>query len=440
MPGWLWPSLPFLVLLVLLMFGYPVAFALAGTGIAFILLSDPRLLELIPIRIWGNMNEFVLVAVPLFIFMGGLLERSGLADDLLHTLSLVFGRLRGGLAISVVVVGAILAATTGIVGASVVTIGLLALPSMLRQGYSSELATGTIAAAGTLGQLIPPSIVLVVLGDVMGVSVRDLFVGAVFPGLLLVGLYALYIILFAHFRPQGAPPAVLAGTRDRPPPAVLVQRVVRALLPPAFLILAVLGSIFFGIATPTEAAAVGALGAMILAWLNGRLTAENLRETAVLTTKLTSMIFILLTGANVFSLGLRSIGSDLFVRDLLVGLPGGQMGFVVLTMLIVFVLGFPLEFLEITFIVVPILTPIIQELGINPIWYAILLAVNLQTAFISPPVGATLFYLKGVAPPSVTMAHIYRGVMPFIAMQIVALILLILFPQITLWLPTGTGR
>lgn len=440
MAHWFWPSLPFFVLLGLLMVGYPVAFALAGTGIIFILLSDPRLLELIPIRIWGNMNEFVLVAVPLFIFMGGLLERSGLADDLLDTLSQVFGRLRGGLAIAVVVVGAILAATTGIVGASVVTMGILALPPMLRQGYSRELATGTIAAAGTLGQLIPPSIVLVVLGDVMGVSVRDLFLGAVFPGLLLVGLYVAYIVLYAHLRPQSAPPAVLAGTRDALPPAVLAQRVVRALLPPAFLILAVLGSIFFGIATPTEAAAVGAFGAMILAWLNGRLTAGNLRETAILTTRLTSMIFILLTGANIFSLALRSMGSDLLVRDMLVGLPGGQMGFVLITMVVVFLLGFPLEFLEITFIVVPILTPIIQELGINPVWYAILLGVNLQTAFISPPVGATLFYLKGVSPLSVTMAHIYRGVMPFVAIQILALGLLILFPQISLWLPTNAGR
>jgi tripartite ATP-independent transporter DctM subunit len=436
-PDWLWPSLPFFVLLVLLLIGYPVAFALAGTGVIFILLSDPRLLELIPLRIWGNMSEFVLVAVPLFIFMGGMLERSGLADDLLETLSMIFGRLRGGLAISVVAVGAILAATTGIVGASVVTMGILALPPMLRQGYSRELSTGTIAAAGTLGQLIPPSIVLVVLGDVMGVSVRDLFLGAVLPGFLLVGLYVIYIAVYAYLRPQSAPSAVLADPLSA---VALARRVVRALLPPAFLILAVLGSIFFGIATPTEAAAVGALGAMILAWLNRRLTVGNIKETAVLTTKLTSMIFILLAGATVFGLGLRAIGSDLFVRDILVGLPGGQLGFVVTTMLVIFLLGFPLEFLEITFIVVPILTPILQELGINPIWYAILLSVNMQTAFLSPPVGATLFYLKGVAPPTVTMAHIYRGVIPFMAIQVVALILLILFPQITLWLPMNTGQ
>lgn len=437
MPDWLWVSLPFLVLLVLLMIGYPVAFALAGTGIIFILLSDTRLVELIPIRIWGNMNEFVLVAVPLFIFMGAMLERSGLADDLLETLALIFGRLRGGLAISVVIVGAILAATTGIVGASVVTMGILALPVMLRRGYSSELATGTIAASGTLGQLIPPSIVLVVLGDVMGVAVRDLFMGAVFPGLLLVGLYIVYIVAVSHLRPQAAPAVADLGVV---PVVALARRVVHALLPPAFLIVAVLGSIFFGIATPTEAAAVGALGAMVLALLNRRLSLKNVTETAVLTTKLTSMIFILLTGANIFSLALRSVGSDMFVRDILVGLPGGQMGFVVVTMAVIFVLGFPLEFLEITFIVVPILTPILEEMGINPIWYALLMAVNLQTAFISPPVGATLFYLKGVAPRGVTMGQIYRGVMPFIVLQVLALVLMVLFPQIALWLPANTGR
>jgi tripartite ATP-independent transporter DctM subunit len=436
-PQWLWASLPFLILLVLLMIGYPVAFSLAGVGIIFILLSDPRLLELIPMRIWGNMNEFVLVAVPLFIFMGAMLERSGLADDLLETLSLIFGRLQGGLAISVVVVGAILAATTGIVGASVVTMGILALPAMLRRKYSPELATGTIAAAGTLGQLIPPSIVLVVLGDVMGVAVRDLFVGAVIPGLLLVGLYIVYIVAVSHLRPQAAPPAPDLGAVPLP---VLARRVAHALLPPAFLIMAVLGSIFFGIATPTEAAAVGAFGAIVLAFLNRRLSLTNVTETAILTTKLTSMIFILLTGANIFSLALRSMGSDLFVRDILVGLPGGPMGFVVVTMVVIFLLGFPLEFLEITFIVVPILSPILEELGINPIWYALLMAVNLQTAFISPPVGATLFYLKGVAPPGVTMGQIYRGVMPFIALQVLALVLMILFPQIALWLPANTGR
>lgn len=437
MPEWLWASLPFLVLLVLLMIGYPVAFALAGTGIIFILLSDPRLVELIPIRIWGNMNEFVLVAVPLFIFMGAMLERSGLANDLLDTLALTFGRLQGGLAISVVVVGAILAATTGIVGASVVTMGILALPVMLRRGYSTELATGTIAASGTLGQLIPPSIVLVVLGDVMGVAVRDLFVGAVFPGLLLVGLYIVYIVTVSHLQPQAAPAAADLGVV---PVAALARRVVHALLPPAFLIVAVLGSIFFGIATPTEAAAVGAFGALVLALLNRRLSLKNLTETAVLTTKMTSMIFILLTGANIFSLALRSMGSDLFVRDILVGLPGGRMGFVLVTMAVIFVLGFPLEFLEITFIVVPILTPILEEMGINPIWYALLMAVNLQTAFISPPVGATLFYLKGVAPPGVTMGQIYRGVLPFIVLQVLALVLMILFPQIALWLPANIGR
>lgn len=437
MPEWLWASLPFLVLLVLLMIGYPVAFALAGTGIIFILLSDPRLVELIPIRIWGNMNEFVLVAVPLFIFMGAMLERSGLANDLLDTLALTFGRLQGGLAISVVVVGAILAATTGIVGASVVTMGILALPAMLRRGYSTELATGTIAASGTLGQLIPPSIVLVVLGDVMGVAVRDLFVGAVFPGLLLVGLYIVYIVTVSHLQPQAAPAAADLGVV---PVAALARRVVHALLPPAFLIVAVLGSIFFGIATPTEAAAVGAFGALVLALLNRRLSLKNLTETAVLTTKMTSMIFILLTGANIFSLALRSMGSDLFVRDILVGLPGGRMGFVLVTMAVIFVLGFPLEFLEITFIVVPILTPILEEMGINPIWYALLMAVNLQTAFISPPVGATLFYLKGVAPPGVTMGQIYRGVLPFIVLQVLALVLMILFPQIALWLPANIGR
>jgi tripartite ATP-independent transporter DctM subunit len=437
MPEWLWVWLPFLVLLALLMIGYPVAFSLAGTGITFILLSDPQMLQLIPIRVWGIMHEFVLVAVPLFIFMGTMLERSRLADNLLQTLAQVFGRLRGGLAISVVLMGAVMAATTGIVGASVVTLGILALPAMLRRGYSSELATGTIASAGTLGQLIPPSIVLVVLGDVMGVSVGDLFMGAVFPGILLVGLYIAYIAVVSHLKPQSAPAAIdLAGI----PLGVLARRVAHALLPPAFLIVAVLGSIFFGIATPTEAAAVGALGAMLLAMLNRQLTWKNVSGAVVLTTHLTSMIFILVIGASIFSLALRSVGSDLVIRELLVGLPGGQWGFIVVTMVAIFLLGFPLDFLEITFIVGPILAPIVKELGINPIWYALLMTVNLQTAFISPPVGATLFYLKGVAPPSVTMGQIYRGVMPFIALQVIGLALLILFPQIALWLPANMGR
>ena len=426
-----WALVMFAVTILLLMLGFPVAFTLGAIAMAFggYFLGWQEF-QLLPMRVWGVMTNFSLLAVPLFVFMGVMLERSGLAEELLETVARLFGRLRGGLAISIVVVGAVLAATTGVVGATVVAMGVIALPIMLKRGYDKGLATGTIAASGTLGQIIPPSIILILLGDVMGVAAGELFAAAVIPGLLLVLAFIVYILIIAYLRPELAPTVKM----EEHTPG-LAGKVIKSLLPPLILIIAVLGSIFFGIASPTESAAVGALGAMVLAALHGRMSLSNVRDSSRHTARLTSMVFIILIGATAFGLVFRSMGGDLVVEDIMLALPGGEWGFLAASMLLIFVLGFFLDFLEICFIVVPILTPIASALDINMVWFAILIAMNLQTSFLTPPFGFSLFYLKAVAPPEIHIQHIYRGVIPFIILQLLVLGLLMLFPEVVQWLP-----
>ncbi|HRQ10621.1 MAG TPA: TRAP transporter large permease subunit [Trueperaceae bacterium] len=440
--------------MVLLLVGYPVAFGLGGTAVLFTLIGsdflpglgldlpwDPMFrvarLNIMPQRIYGTiMDNYTLVAVPFFVFMGVMLERSGLAEELLETMGILFGRVRGGLAISVVVVGALLAASTGVVGASVVTMGILALPVMLKYNYSRPLSAGVIAASGTLGQIIPPSIVLVILGDQMGVSVGQLFLGSFVPGLLLSGLFVLWVAFVALTKPKSAP-ALPLETRQLPV-RVIVLKVFRSLVPPLFLILLVLGSIFFGIATPTEAGAAGAIGAMLLALVNRRLNLSNLLDTMRQTVQLTSMVFIILVGATAFSMVFTALNGDTLVDQFLVNLPGGQWGFLFFTMLTIFILGFFIDFIEITFIVVPFITPIAAHFfGADMLlWFAVVIAMNLQSSFLTPPFGFALFYLKGVAPPEIRTSDIYRGIVPFVVIQVLAMFLLVLFPQIVMWLPS----
>ncbi len=415
----------------LLLLGYPVAFTLGSVALLFGgVLLGLDFFALLPLRIWGIMTNFTLMAVPLFVFMGIVLEKSGLAEELLETMSRLFGQLRGGMGVSIVLVGALLAATTGVVGATVVTMAVIALPVMLRHGYKPELASGAIAASGTLGQIVPPSIVLILLGDIVGVPVGKLFMAAVTPGLILIALFILYILLIAKWRPEVAP-ALPANPGDAP----LLPQVIKSLLPPLALIFAVLGSIFFGIASPTESAAVGAVGAMLLAAGRRRLTLKNLRSAMRSTTRMTSMVFLILIGATAFGLAFRGLGGDDLVHELMTGLPGGQWGFLLVSMLIIFILGFFLDFIEISFVVVPILAPIAIYLGVDPLWFAVLIALNLQTSFLTPPFGFSLFYLKAAAPPAVRMQQIYRGILPFVAIQLAALTVVALFPQVALWLP-----
>ena len=449
------PLLMFLVVCLVLMAGYPVAFTLAGTALAFgygafaFGLFDLVYLEALPNRIFGIMLNETLVAVPLFVFMGVMLERSRVAENLLETMGALFGSLRGGLGISVVLVGMLLAASTGIVGATVVTMGLLALPTMLRHGYDARLSTGAICASGTLGQIIPPSIVLVLLGDVLSssyqqaqldagvfapdtVSVGDLFAGALLPGLVLVLLYMAYLVLVALLRPAAMPPVRVAEAgRDR----VGLARVLGALLPPLLLIFAVLGSIIGGVATPTEAASVGAVGAMLLAVAQRQFTLPMLRDVMRSTLRITSMVFLIFIGASVFSLVFRGMGGDELVEGLLTGLPGGVFGAMLVVMLVMFLLGFVLDFIEITFVVVPIVAPVLLAMGLDPVWLGTMIAINLQTSFLTPPFGFALFYLRGVAPEEIPTADIYRGVMPFIAIQLLMLGLLALWPALATWLP-----
>lgn len=422
LPAWM-----FLVLTVLLLAGFPVAFTLLGTSLCFGLIGFGwGFFNLLPLRIWGIMNNGTLLAVPLFIFMGVMLERSGLAEELLDTMGMLFGRIKGGLAVSVVIVGALLGASTGIVGATVVTMGLLAVPIMLKRGYNTELACGTVAASGTLGQIIPPSIVLILIGDIVGVPVGDLFLGAVLPGLVLVALYIVYILIYAHLRPAGAPTIAWGGDGQK----MLWSRVAKALFPPLFLMVAVLGSIFAGIASPTEAAAVGAVGATGLALTHGGFSVKIVDEVALSTMQLTSMVFIILVGAAAFGLVFRGTGGDALVRHALGALSEGHGPWAVLAivMLFIFVIGFFLDFIEITFIHVPVLAPVMIDLGIDPLWLCILIAVNLQTSFLTPPFGFSLFYLRAVSPPGVTTAHIYRGIMPFVLLQLAGLLLVFFFP------------
>ncbi len=427
----------FLALTILLMAGFPVTFTLLGVSLTFGMIGFGwDFFNLLPLRIWGRMGNVTLAAVPLFVFMGVMLERSGLAEELLDTMGLLFGRLRGGLAISVVVVGALLGASTGIVGATVVTMGLLAVPTMLRRGYQKELATGTVSASGTLGQIIPPSIVLVLIGDIVGVSVGDLFMGAVLPGLLLVGLFIIYILLAAYLRP-GVAPAISKEELAAISPRQLAARVGKALFPPLFLMVAVLGSIFAGIASPTEAAAVGAVGATLLTIANKKFNIGILREVMQTTVRLTCMVFIILCGAAAFGLVFRGLGGDTIVRNFLGGIADQYSHGAVLAivMLLIFFIGFFLDFIEITFIHVPVLAPIMIDFGYDPVWFCILLAVNLQTSFLTPPFGFSLFYLKAVTPPEVTTGHIYRGIMPFVFFQLIGLAIVVFFPQLATWLP-----
>lgn len=427
-----WALAMFLVLFLLLLIGYPVAFTLGAIALGFgSIFLGFEFFSLLPLRIWGVMTNFTLLAVPLFVFMGVILEKSGIAEELLDTMGRLFGNLRGGLAISVVVVGALLAATTGVVGASVVTMTVIALPSMLKRGYSPALASGTIAASGTLGQIIPPSIILILLGDVVGVPEGELFMAAAVPGTLLILAYILYVIWTAWRHPEAAP----AITNSADDSTHLVFSVIKSLVPPMLLILAVLGSIFFGIASPTESAAVGAMGAILLAAIHRRMNLANLREALQRTTRLTSMVFIIFIGATAFGLVFVGMGGDKLILDLFTGLPGGKWTFLVLSMLLIFFLGFFLDFIEICFIVVPVIAPVAIHMGIDPLWFALLIALNLQTSFLTPPFGFSLFYLKASAPSSLKLESIYRGIVPFVAIQIVVLALIIAFPQISLWLP-----
>lgn len=443
----------FAVTCLVLILGFPVAFSLAGTSLIFagigwwLGIFDMRLLGGLPSRYFGTMVNEVLVAVPLFVFMGVMLERARIADQLLQTMGLLFARVRGGLAVSVTIVGALLAASTGIVGATVVTMGLLSLPTMLKAGYDPKLATGTICAAGTLGQIIPPSIALVILGDIMQgantqaqlalgnfapapVSVVDLFAGSMLPGLMLVGLYITWQITIATLRPEKAPPMLIeVGTN-------VWKEVATALLPPAILIIAVLGSILAGIATPTESASVGAIGAMLLAAMRRQLDLAILREVMQQTTKISCMVFVILLGASVFSLVFRGLGGEEIVTDVLANMPGGAFGAMLVVMALMFFLGFFLDFIEIVFVVVPIVGPILLMLGLDPIWLGVMIAMNLQTSFLTPPFGFALFYLRGVAPPQVTTMDIYRGIVPFVIIQLIGLVLLATFPAMATWLPS----
>lgn len=428
----IWAIVMLFVVIAVLLLGYPVAFSLGAVaflfGSIFLEFND---FSALPMRIWGIMTNFTLLAVPLFVFMGVLLEKSGLAEQLLETMSELFGKLRGGMGVSIVVVGALLAATTGVVGATVVTMTVIALPVMLKHGYKTELATGTIAAAGTLGQIIPPSIILVLLGDVIGVPVGRLFMGAVTPGLILILLFIIYVLFIAKIKPHYAPPAVASSDSRKD----LYLRVLKSLVPPLFLVVAVLGSIFFGFASPTESAAIGALGALVLAAIHKKLDLTNLQDSMLSTLKMTSMVFLILVGATAFGLVFRDMGGDEVVERILTGLPGGEWGFLFVSMLLLFLLGFFLDFIEITFIVVPILAPIAALMGIDLMWFAVLIAMNLQTSFLTPPFGFSLFYLKAAAPSDVRMQQIYRGIIPFVIIQVITLTILIIFPQLTLWLP-----
>lgn len=447
----------FVALCAALMAGFPVAFTLGGVALLFAGLGwlagafDPVFLEALPNRIFGALGNETLLAVPLFVFMGLMLERSGVAEDLLETMARLFGRVRGGLAVSVMLVGALLAASTGIVGATVVAMGMISLPVMLRNGYDPRLATGTICAAGTLGQIIPPSLVLVLLGDQLGnayqqsqlkagnfapdtVSVGDLFAGALLPGLVLVGLYLVYLLWTAWRHPERAPPM--------PPRAMPMPRrqALLALFAPVLLVVLVLGSILGGYATPTEAAAVGAVGSIVIALLAGRFDRARLRQVLDGTVATTAMVYFILIGAAMFTLVFRGFGGDDLVHDLLAELPGGLWGALLLVMLAMFLLGFVLDFIEIVFVVVPIVAPALLALGADPVWLGVLMAINLQTSFLTPPFGFSLFYLRGVAPPSVRTGAIYRGVVPFIVLQLLMLAVLMAWPALATWLPSVLYR
>ncbi len=428
-------GLMFIGMIAFLFFGFPVAFSLTFTGLFFGMAGvglgvlNANFFDILPLRIWGTMTNVTLMAVPLFVFMGVVLERSELAEELLETMALLFGKMRGGISISVIVVGAILAASTGIVGASVITMGLVSLPTMLRRGYDKRLISGTICASGTLGQIIPPSIILVLLGDIMGVSVGDLYIGAVLPGLVLVGLYIIYVVILGRLRPGLAPAIPAEELREFQGEAL--KRVTIALIPAFALIVGVLGSIFAGIATPTEAASVGAAGGTILTMLKRRFSWAMLRNVMETTTRITSLAFIILVGANCFGLVFRGLNGDHLIQNFLLGLPFGPYGVLAVVMLVIFALGFFIDFFEICFIHVPILTPVlVTHFGFDALWIGVLIGVNLQTSFLTPPFGFALFFLRGVAPPEITTQDIYKGVVPFVILQLIGLSIVIAFPQL----------
>jgi len=456
MTEWM-PGLMFLFTMGILLLGYPVAFSLGGSallfaGVGYFLgVFDLSYFGAFPERIFGVMNNQTLIAVPLFIYMGVMLERSKISEDLLETLGLLFGKTKGGIGISICLVGALLAASTGIVGATVVTMGLISLPVMLRYQYKPSFAAGIITASGTLGQIIPPSIILVLLGDVISsahqqaqlslgnyapsaVSVGDLFLGALVPGGLLVGCYILYIYIAAQFSPTLAP-AVPESELAALKLGELRSKIVLALIPPVLLILAVLGSILGGIATPTEAASFGCVGATLMAWVKGQLSKQTLRNVIDSVGEINAMVFAILLGSSLFSLVFRGYGGDDVVGGFLTNLPGGVVTAFVLVMLIMFLLGFFLDFFEITFVVVPIVGPILLTQGLDPIWLGVMIAINLQTSFLTPPFGFALFYLRGVAPKEIKTSQIYKGVVPFILIQLFVLGLLWIFPELILWLP-----
>jgi len=427
--------LMFAMLVVFMLLGYPVAFALAANGLLFGLIGiemgllKPELLQAIPDRLFGIMRNDTLLAIPFFTFMGLILERSGMAEDLLDTVGQLFGRVRGGLAYAVVLVGALLAATTGVVAASVIAMGLISLPVMLRYGYERRFASGTITASGTLAQIVPPSLVLIVLADQLGVSVGDMYSAALLPSLLLAGLYIVYVLARTTLQPDIAPalPAearTLAG-------AALLLRLLTSAVPPLVLIFLVLGTIFLGVATPTEGGAMGAVGALVLAGLRRRLDRKVLTQSLESTVKLSTFVMFILIGSTVFALVFRGVDGDLWVEHLLTGLPGGEYGFLVMVMLLVFALGFVLDFFEIAFILVPLLAPVAQKLGIDLVWFGVLLSLTMQTSFLTPPLGFSLFYLRSVAPATVSTGEIYRGAVPFVALQMVLVIWVMLMPVLT---------
>lgn len=419
----------FILVFIFILVGFPVAFTLAGLSILVGVFTIPDFFMLLPFRIMGIMQNYVLLAVPLFVFMGLMLEKSGLAANLLETMSILFGRVNGGLAISVIIVGALLAASTGIVGATVITMGLISLPTMLKRKYDPKLATGVIASSGTLGQIIPPSVVLVLLGSVLNVSVGKLFAAAIIPGIILVSLYILYILIAAKLRPNLGP-AVGADEIAAYRSSDFRIKVIKAFVMPLLLIITVLGSIFFGIASPTEAAAVGALGAIILAALQKRFSLSVLTEVGRETTHLTSMVFMILLGATTFTLVFRGLEGDRFLVEIIQNSAIGPTAFLLIVMLVIFIAGFFIDFIEIIFIIVPVVSPIFIEFDMNLIWIGILIALNLQTSFLTPPFGFALFYLKSVAPPEVRTIDIYKGIVPFLIIQVLLVLAVLLWPQI----------
>jgi len=437
--GFEWLALVmFVFFFVLILYGYPVAFSFAGTAMAFMVLGvalgafDWKLLRLLPNRWFGTMSDFTLLAIIFFVFMGAVFEKSGLAEELLETVGVLMGPLRGGLALAVVIVGTLLAAATGVVAATVIVMGLISLPVMVRYGYDHKLATGVIVASGTLAQLVPPSLVLVVLSDQIGVSVGDLFLGALIPGLMLSGLYAVYVVVIAFLKPELAPALppearITVGT-------TLWRRTMKAVVPPLFLIFAVLGSIFFGLASPTEAGAVGAFGACFLAAANRNLNWKLIKDSARSTSNITALVIMILFCSTMFGLVFDGLGGQNYVKDMLTGLPGGYWGFVIVANIAIFLLGINLEFIEISFIAMPLFVPAAIALGVDLVWFGVMMAINLNMAFISPPVGFSLFYLQSIAPPEVDTIDIHKGALPFMVLQGVALILVIIFPQTVTWL------